>query len=102
MCQRARRLLRNSGIKSPDRFFGLLNSGNITREYLFRLIDHLEPGITEIGLHPAVARPPELARWAPSYGYREEFELLMSYKVREKLRTKGIELVSYRVFENST
>jgi len=96
---RALRKLQGKGFSHPDRFYGLLASGRLDEAYLLALFDHLEPGVTEIGTHPALSSPPELARWASGYCFEEELRALCSPRVREKLLERGIVLGGYRALQ---
>lgn len=93
---RAAKKLQKSGISHPDHFYGLLASGRMDEAYFLGVIETLEPGFTEIGTHPAISPPQELANWAPDYRFVEELNALCSPKVRERLREKGIVLGGYR------
>ena len=71
---------------------GLLNSGRITEEYLLKALDSLQPGTTEIYLHPAEADNPEM----PGYLQTDELAALLSSRVKERLGSPGIILCNYR------
>ncbi len=62
LCRRARRLAQAAGLLCNDHLFGLLNDGRLTEGYLLGLVPHLQPGITEIYLHPALYPDSELKR----------------------------------------
>lgn len=80
-----RRVARTAEVK------GLLNSGRMTEEYLLKTLDSLQPGTTEIYLHPAEADNPQL----PGYHQADELAALLSDRVKEKLRSLGIILCNY-------
>jgi hopanoid biosynthesis associated protein HpnK len=71
---------------------GLLNSGNITEEYLLKLLGTLKAGTTEIYLHPSESDSQEL----PGYRKKDELDALLSHKVRELIRSEDIVLCNYR------
>jgi len=96
LCRYARKRLIKSRLRFPHYFFGLLASGFMDEAYLLGLIDRIRPGITEIGLHPALHTPDELVKWAPHYQYRAEFEALLSRKVCQKIKSRKIVLCSHR------
>lgn len=50
-----RRCFRRAGIVTNDWFFGMNDGGGVTRDVLLGYLRHLPPGLTEIGLHPAIA-----------------------------------------------
>ena len=96
LCAHAEKGMRQRGFFYPDRFFGLLACGRLDESYLIGVLETLAPGVTEIGMHPALALPPGLERWAPDYDYEGEFRALISPKVRETLQRLGIRLAGYR------
>jgi hopanoid biosynthesis associated protein HpnK len=96
LSRRARRLARAAGLFCNDRLFGLTNDGRMTEDYLLGLVPRLRPGLTEIYSHPALAAGGELLRWAPGYRRREEFEALLSPRLRRALDAAGIEVTDYR------
>jgi hopanoid biosynthesis associated protein HpnK len=99
---RALRKLARQKVLYPDRFFGLLASGRMNEAYLLGVIDRLGPGFTEIGFHPALGPPPELARWTSGYRFREELDALCSARVRDRLREEGIALGGYRELQKTS
>jgi len=72
-----RRQLKRGSISHNDRIFGIYDTGRISESVLLRLLDHLSDGITEVHLHPR---------------HCEDLEChaLLSEKVREQIREKGI------------
>ena len=94
----AEKKVRAAGLAFPDAFFGLLASGHMNESYFTGLIARMRPGVTEVGMHPALFPPPELSKWAPRYEYPEELKALLSPKVREGIQKKGIELASYKTW----
>jgi hopanoid biosynthesis associated protein HpnK len=89
---RARRLMDQRGIRSVDWLFGLHQSGNFTRNYLYGLVARLpEDCITELYFHPAAdvgERPPNVAA-------KIEVELLTDPKMRELLARHEVRLTTY-------
>jgi hopanoid biosynthesis associated protein HpnK len=65
--------LRKAGIGSNDWFFGLNDTGHVTRERLLGFVSQLPAGVSEIGLHPASA--PLEGPFAPPAHYRVTEEL---------------------------
>jgi chitin disaccharide deacetylase len=87
-----RRRLRAAGLIANDRFIGKTDAGHIDEALLLRLADHLPPGLTELGLHPATAT------WSGDHGppaswrQGEELAALTSPAVREAFDAAGIGL----------
>ena len=75
--------LARRGIKHADLTFGLLQNGRMDEKYLLRLIENLFPGTFEIFFHPDEEE------------HVHELEALVSPKVRELIRQRGIELIRY-------
>jgi hopanoid biosynthesis associated protein HpnK len=95
LCSHAEKRLRSLHMLFPDRFFGLLAAGHMNESYLLRILDSLGPGVTEMGLHPALALPSEVKQWAPHYEYEKELEALLSPRVRERIEARNIQLANY-------
>jgi len=95
LCTRAEKKLRPLHIASPDRFYGLLACGHMIESYLLKIIDCLEPGVTEMGLHPATAMPSAVRLWAPDYEYERELEALISPEVKRRIQARDIHLANY-------
>ena len=79
-------LLKTHNIKFADRVYGLLQTGNMSEEYLLSLIPQIEAELVEIYAHPA------LVNTDINNGGEIELKALLSYKVRELLTVKGFEL----------
>jgi hopanoid biosynthesis associated protein HpnK len=90
-----RRTLRSAGIASNDWFFGKHDGGKIGKSWLMRLIDHLPPGVSEVGLHPATRS------WPPPYGPRphwrvtDELAALIDPDVIAACRRPGVRLAKF-------
>ena len=78
--------LKRAGIGCNDWFFGLNDTGAVTRDRLLGFIAELPPGVSEIGLHPANA--PLEGPFAPPAHYRviEELAALTDPDVIEACR----------------
>jgi hopanoid biosynthesis associated protein HpnK len=96
LSRRARRLARDAGLVVNDHLFGLTNDGRMTEEALLGLAPRLQPGVTEIYLHPGLYADAELRRWAPLYRRQEELTALLSPRVAEALMAAGVEVTDYR------
>lgn len=79
----ARRRLRQAGVRHGARVFGLLQNGRVDEAYLLRLLPRLPAGDSELYAHPSLT------------DFREEFEALVSPRVRARLAAEGIELIRY-------
>ena len=75
--------LARRGIKHADLTFGLLQNGRMDEKYLLRLVENLFPGTFEIFCHPDEDE------------HVHELEALLSPKVKELIRQRGIELIRY-------
>jgi hopanoid biosynthesis associated protein HpnK len=95
LCSHAEKKLRSLHLVFPDRFFGLLACGHMNESYLLKIIDNLEPGVTEMGMHPALALPSELQPFASDYEYETELEALLSPKVMQRIQARNIQLATY-------
>ena len=72
-----RRRLQRAGIGCNDWFFGLRDSGAMTREALLGVIGQLPAGVSEIGTHPASSPPAGAHALPASYRVTEELAALI-------------------------
>src|SRR6185437_1321781 len=96
-------------LRTTDRFFGLMFSGEVTRIAFARLVKRLARagGVCELGLHPGYCAPPGcMAYPRPAYNAfisdlsREaELALLTDPASRALLRAAGVRLLSYADLE---
>jgi hopanoid biosynthesis associated protein HpnK len=96
LASRCQPQLSRAGIGYTDEVKGLLNSGQMTEEYLLKALDLLQEGTTEIYFHPGCHPDEELRRWMPDYRHEEELGALTSARVKKKLHSLGIQLRNYR------
>ena len=96
LSRRAQRLAREAGLLYNDHLFGLLNDGRMTEDYLLGLVPHLQPGVTEIYLHPGLYGDRELQQWAPAYRRQEELAALLSPRLKEALAAGGVAVSDFR------
>jgi hopanoid biosynthesis associated protein HpnK len=82
--------------KRPDHFFGFFYGGRLSKQRLMTVLDHLPAsGTCELMCHPGLE---DVASRYGHWGYRwkEECDALTDIEVRDHLRAKGIQLISYR------
>lgn len=72
--------------KHPDYFYGSYTFGDKSKGSLIALLDGLKDGISELCVHPATDDPALV----------KELEVLTDPDIREHLKKREIELVSYR------
>ncbi|MBI4795780.1 MAG: hopanoid biosynthesis-associated protein HpnK [Deltaproteobacteria bacterium] len=96
LSRRARRLAQAAGLIHNDYLFGLLNDGRLTEDYLLGLVPRLQPGVTEIYLHPGLFADQELRRWGPCYQRQEELAALLSPRLKEALDDAGVKVSDFR------
>ncbi|MBS9394541.1 MAG: hopanoid biosynthesis-associated protein HpnK [Dolichospermum sp. LBC05a] len=82
-------LLKTHNIKFADRVYGLLQTGDMSEEYLLGLIPQIEAELVEIYSHP------DLVNTEINNGGEVELAALLSQQVREMLTVKGFELSNY-------
>lgn len=92
-----RRHVARTDLLTPDRFCGLAVSGSLGEHDLLRILQRLQPGLTEIMVHPGY-RDATLAGWPRSRRYERERELqaLLSRRVKRCIAELGITLTNYR------
>jgi hopanoid biosynthesis associated protein HpnK len=82
-------LLKAHNIKFADRVYGLLQTGNMSEEYLLSLIPQIEAELVEIYAHPTSVNT------KINNSGEIELKALLSERVREILSIKGFELSNY-------
>ena len=85
------------GLRTADHFLGIRLTGRMNRQSLARLLERLRPGLTELMCHPG--RYDQELEAAPTRLKRQrqaELEALTDPGIRELLRSRGIELSSFR------
>jgi len=84
LARRARPVLARRGFRHTDAVFGLLQNSRVDEPYLMALLPHLPGGDSELYSHPSLD------------DFRNEFEALVSPRVREQTKSLGIELIRYQ------
>jgi chitin disaccharide deacetylase len=92
-----RRLAADEGVLFPDHLEVVGAGGVGSRKAIQRVLEQLQPGVTEVYVHPA-ADSPELRAHAPDWARRVDDLHLVTYDadLPGLIRANGIELVSYR------
>lgn len=81
---RARPQLDGRGIRHTDFVFGLLQNARVDEPYLSRLLPSLPPGDSELYSHPSLDE------------FVNEFQALISPRIREQLQKLDIKLIRYQ------
>jgi len=84
LAARARPVLERRGIRHTDAVFGLLQNARVDEAYVYALLNHLPVGDSELYSHPSLDE------------FKNEFDALISPRVRDRVKTLGIELIRYR------
>lgn len=87
--------LERQGIVANDYTFGLNDTGAMDEATLLALLEHLPPGLTEIYLHPASRRCPEIDRTMADYDHEGELAALLSPRVRARIAALGVERATF-------
>jgi chitin disaccharide deacetylase len=88
-----RRRLRRAGIVSNDYIFGMHDTGHMTVERVYALLQHLPQGTSELYVHPATDTWPEA--FPPEYDFAGEFRALIDPGVRTAIRELKIRPVTF-------
>jgi chitin disaccharide deacetylase len=81
---KSRSALVQRGIKFTDRVFGLLQNARVDEDYITKLFSRLPAGDSELYSHPSLNE------------FRDEFEALISPRVKQLVREQSIELIRYQ------
>lgn len=84
LAARARRALRHHDIRHAGAVFGLLQNGLVDESFTLALLSRLPPGNSELYSHPSLDEG------------KNEFDALVSPRVRDRVRELGIELIRYQ------
>ena len=84
LSSRARPALAQRGIRHTRAVFGLLQNARVDEPYVTRLLPHLPAGDSELYSHPSLDE------------FRNEFDALVSSRVREQVSQLGIKLIRYQ------
>ncbi len=82
------------GIAVLERVYGLLQSGDITEDYLLDLISQIQVNLAEVYLHPAITQPGEPLNGPPGAG-EQELLALVSPSVKDQVKAAGLTLTNY-------
>ena len=75
--------------------YGLLQSGNMNEVHVSGLLNNLKEGTSEIYFHPDSLPSENWDGKAANYKYTEEFNTLLSQKIKRTIRDNSIRLVDY-------
>jgi len=81
---RGRPALAQRGIRHTDAVFGLLQNARVDEAYVTRLLPQLPAGDSELYSHPSLDE------------FKNEFDALISPRVREQVNNLGIKLIRYQ------
>jgi hopanoid biosynthesis associated protein HpnK len=81
---RSRPVLRSLGIRHTRVVFGLLQNARVDETFITRLLPHLPQGDSELYSHPSLDE------------FKNEFEALISPRVRTQIEQLGIQLIRYQ------
>lgn len=90
-----RRLLDRARIRYNDFFFGMEDSGAMTRNLILRIMGNLPDGITEICFHPATRRAKEIDQSMPDYHHVDEFQALTDGSVLQAAQAGSIHRIAF-------
>ncbi len=79
--------LRRAGILANDTVFGLNDTGRLDEGRVLDIVARLPDGVSELYVHPATSNA--------GYARSEEFDALLSPRVREAIVQRGIALVTF-------
>ena len=84
LARRARRILARSKIRCTDHVFGLLQNARVDEAFIRKLLPALPPGSSELYSHPSLDT------------FLQEFDALISPRVKAQVEELGIELIRYQ------
>ncbi|MDB6124703.1 MAG: Hopanoid biosynthesis associated protein HpnK [Pedosphaera sp.] len=84
LAARSRKKFHHQGIRHTDKVFGLLQNARVDEPYISNLLPVLPAGDSELYSHPSLDE------------FRNEFEALISPKVKRLVQQLGIQLIRYQ------
>lgn len=81
--------IRAAGLFHNDRVFGIAMSGAMDEGAMLEVLARLEPGVTEIYLHPASRSGSVISPSMPAYRHSDELAALLSPRVRAAVHATG-------------
>src|ERR1700722_18791695 len=84
LSNRAREPLHQKNIKHAQITFGLLQDSRVNEDYVLKLLPELPSGDSELYSHPSLDK------------FKNEFDALVSPRVKEQIKKLGIELIRYQ------
>lgn len=96
-------LLSGRPLYTCDRMAGLFDSGALSELRLLEILENLQDGTTELVCHPGKEDAKASAKYAHwHYDWKTELNALSSEAVRDAVRARGIELISYNELASIT
>ena len=90
-----RRLLGRARIRHNDYFFGMRDSGAMTKALALRIMSSLPDGTTEICFHPATRRSKEIDHSMPDYRHEDEFLALTDESILRAARAGDVQRIAF-------
>jgi hopanoid biosynthesis associated protein HpnK len=90
-----RKRLIKHGFRFTDVVYGLLQSGSMNETHVSGLLNNLKEGTCEMYFHPDSLPSEDWDGKAANYKYTEEFNALLSQKIKRTIRDNSIQLVDY-------
>jgi hopanoid biosynthesis associated protein HpnK len=84
LASRSRRALSARGIRHTGAVFGLLQNARVDEDYVSKLLPNLPPGDSELYSHPSLDE------------FKNEFDALISPRIREQVARLEIKLIRYQ------
>jgi chitin disaccharide deacetylase len=90
------RLIRKFRAAVPDRFISTFYDETATSQQLLDILEHLEPGTSELMCHPGYADGILIEGSVYNRQRERELAILTSEQIREAVQMRGIELTNFR------
>lgn len=90
LCKYGEKYLKEKGFVSPGRVYGLLETGQVTEDYLLGLFEQIQDETAEVYCHPEV-----YTTGTQNLGGQAELEALLSSRVKALLDARSIRLINY-------
>ena len=96
LARRAGKKFQQSGIFTPDNFYGMLLSGRLNSEIISTMLMHLPLGVTELACHPGLLDTELTSRYSHwGYNCEGELEALTNSSVSALIKRLDIKLTNF-------
>lgn len=96
LAEHARKEAVKQGICVPDRFWGMMDGGNLNEAAVLKIVDRFDEGVHEIMTHPGADNATLETAFGWPYSWEQEKNAWVSTTVKQALEKQAIQLITFR------